>query len=89
MVASPDNYYADVHRAPLLVPAATPPGPPRASEDHAARRGGWLTDRHANYPTTDIAVSSMDNATRRALEAALHDVPGYGHALADVAVGEL
>ena len=38
-------------------------------QDHAARRGGWLTDRHANYPTTDIAVSSMDNATRRALEA--------------------
>ena len=150
MVASPDNYYVDVHRVAALLPAAEAAWFVARSEDHAARRGGWLTDRHANYPTTDIAVSSMDNNTRRALEAVaagalpylrdfylggdggatleLRDLfvvkydgdaqrrlrrhrdgcelsfgvalasseakafttfPGYGHALADVAVGEL
>ncbi|KAH8046507.1 hypothetical protein JL720_16370 [Aureococcus anophagefferens] len=118
MVASPDNYYVDVHRVAALVPAAEAAWAVARSEDHAARRGGWLTDRHANYPTTDIAVSSMDNNTRRALEAVaaapylrtftsaataarrsssatsseakpFTTFPGYGHALADVAVGEL
>ena len=29
------------------------------AEDHASRTGGWLTARHANYPTTDLAAYSI------------------------------
>lgn len=29
------------------------------AEKHAASNGGWLTDRHENYPTTDIDTRTM------------------------------
>eukprot|EP00931_Biecheleriopsis_adriatica_P094832 TRINITY_DN68453_c0_g1_i1.p1 TRINITY_DN68453_c0_g1~~TRINITY_DN68453_c0_g1_i1.p1 ORF type:complete len:379 (+),score=90.50 TRINITY_DN68453_c0_g1_i1:36-1139(+) len=30
-----------------------------AAEGHAARAGGWLTDRHGNYATTDLEVRAV------------------------------
>ena len=29
------------------------------AEEHAAANGGWLTDRHVAYPTTDIPISKL------------------------------
>ena len=34
------------------------------AEEHAARSGGWLTDRHVSYPTTDIEIRSLPRLAR-------------------------
>lgn len=33
-----------------------------AAEETAAERGGWETERHAHYPTTDFAITSVPKA---------------------------
>jgi hypothetical protein len=43
------------HSTQPLVPAEVCDRIVRECEDRAARLGGWTTQRHANYPTTDVS----------------------------------
>jgi hypothetical protein len=36
----------------------------RVSEEEAAHRGAWSSDRHASYPTTDIDISTVHRSIR-------------------------
>lgn len=36
----------------------------RVSEEEAASRGAWSSDRHASYPTTDIDISTVKRAIK-------------------------
>ena len=47
-----------VHTLPMLGPAECDAAIEEA-EAYATQQGGWLTDRHVAYPTTDIPISKL------------------------------
>lgn len=63
VLLSPDNANVDVHREYPFMERAFAARVVASGEAAAAARGGWQTDRHAHYPTTDIAARSLDNGT--------------------------
>ena len=52
------------HSARPLVDAAACAGVITECEERAARLGGWTTERHENYPTTDVPVQKLPRTLR-------------------------
>ncbi|KAJ8602239.1 hypothetical protein CTAYLR_003610 [Chrysophaeum taylorii] len=65
MWLSPDNAVVDVRRVRNVLSEAEASEIVRLCEAHAAATGGWLTARHAWYPTTDVAVESVSGLDLR------------------------
>eukprot|EP00035_Acanthoeca_spectabilis_P029601 m.5777 g.5777 ORF g.5777 m.5777 type:complete len:218 (-) comp3746_c0_seq1:61-714(-) len=58
----PANATAHIKIFPRLLQRAECDAIVAAAEETAAERGGWETERHAHYPTTDFSISSVPKA---------------------------